>query len=358
MAIKKVSVGKIVIAIFLTALIWVWADLAQDAKITLANLIISVARNTDPTLWVTFKTDGSSLKSSATIDAVTLQGPASRIAEVERMRNTGSLEREVFFVPETEDVTEPGEHVLDICSFLKQSDMVRKLGLTVESCQPRTVVVAVVKLTEKSLSVECVDESGGSLNPASIEPAKVNAFVPADGTFTAKIQLTAAELSQARVAPIKKTPYVELAQGQTRPVAGSVRIKMPLADETLGEHTITSATLGFCLSEVLQGKFKVEVLNPADLATVVIRATPAARQAYEQQPFQMLLHVLDEDRRAAAELRRSVVLNFPEEFVRKGEITAAQQPPQVRFKLSPVATETPIESTGAGPTQLQPEKPR
>jgi hypothetical protein len=243
-------------------------------------------------------------------------------------------------------MTQPGDHPLDVLSFLKQSDKIRRLGLKAESCQPKTLVVQVIKLIEKSLPVECVDESGGSLNPASVEPAKVTALVPAEGTFTAKVQLTAGEIDQARVAPIKKTPYIELASGQTRPIASAVKIRMPLAQDTLSEHTITTATLGFCLSEVMLEKFKVEVLNPTDMATVLIRATPAARQAYEQQPFQMLLYILDEDRKATAELRRAVVFNFPEDFVRRGEIALAQQPAQVRFKLVPITTET---TSGSGP---------
>jgi hypothetical protein len=347
MAIKKIRFSKIVIVVFLAVLIWVWADLAQDARLPVTNVTISLAKNTDPTLWASFKTDTADAKLSASIDSVTLKGPASRIAEAERLRNAGSLDLGAFLVPETEDMNSPGDHPLDVLSFLRQSEKIRRLGLKVESCQPKTFVVQVVKLTQKPLPVECIDESGGSLNPASVEPVKVTAFVPPDGTFTAKVQLTAADIDQARVAPVKKIPYVELAPGQTRPVAASVNIRMPPAQDTLREHTITTATLSFCLSEVMQGKFKIEVLNPTDMATVLIRATPAARQAYEQQPFQLLLFILDEDRKATTELRRPVVFNFPEDFVRRGEIAPAQQPAQARFKLVPISTEA---TTPPGPS--------
>lgn len=337
MAVKKIKLSKIAIAVFLTVLIWVWADLAQDERLRDISAAISVAKSTDPTLWVSFKTDISVFRSSVSIGSIELKGPASRIADAKRMRDLGSLDLALFLAPETEGMTRPGEHVLDVLSFLKQSDKVRKLGLTVESCQPRTLVVQVVSLVEKSLAVECIDEAGGPLKPAGVEPPKVNARVPSDGTFTAKVQLTAGDIEQARVSPVKKTPYVELTPGQTRPAAAAVRVKMPPAKDTLTEHTITTATLGFCLSEVMQGKFKVEVLNPTDMATVLIRATPAARQAYEKQPFQMMLHIMDDDRKAAGELRRPVVFNFPEEFVRRDEIAPAQPPAQVRFRLVPVA---------------------
>jgi hypothetical protein len=111
---------------------------------------------------------------------------------------------------------------------------------------------------------------------------------------------------------------------------------MPPAEDVLTNYTITTATLGYCFSENLQGKYKVELLNLTDMTAVSIRATLAAKQVYEQQPFQMILYILDDDRTATAELRRIVVLNFPEEYVLKDEIRQNQEPQTARFKLTPI----------------------
>jgi len=113
---------------------------------------------------------------------------------------------------------------------------------------------------------------------------------------------------------------------------------MPPVGDVLTNYTITTATLGFSLSENLQGQYKVELLNPTDMATVSIKATLAAKQAYEQQPFQMILYILDDDRMATAELRRIVVFNFPEEYILKDEIRQNQEPPTARFRLIPLTS--------------------
>ena len=57
--IKKLKPGKISIVVFLTALIWVWADLAQDDRLTLSDVRIEVAKSTDPSLWVNFVVERS-----------------------------------------------------------------------------------------------------------------------------------------------------------------------------------------------------------------------------------------------------------------------------------------------------------
>jgi hypothetical protein len=54
--VKNPKLGKISIVVFLTVLIWVWSDLAQDEPMSLSNYVtITVARPSDPTLWVSFE---------------------------------------------------------------------------------------------------------------------------------------------------------------------------------------------------------------------------------------------------------------------------------------------------------------
>jgi hypothetical protein len=217
---KKPKLGKISIVVFLTILIWVWADLAQDETLSLSNLLtISVARSSDPTLWISFEGPDQTLQASVTLDNVDLKGPASRVAEVERTKNKGDLEPDLFLVPEQEGMVDPGTRTFDVLNFLKQSDEITKLGLTVEGCEPRTVTIQVRRLEKRLLPVECIDLDGVILRGASIVPQQIEAYAPQDVASVAKVQLTAAELSQARVASIQKNPYVELAPGQEREIS-------------------------------------------------------------------------------------------------------------------------------------------
>ena len=89
------------------------------------------------------------------------RGPASQVAIVERMRNKGQLDLNLFLVPGDEELTEPGPpRSFNVLDFLKRNTQLRDLDLTVETCEPRRVTVQVRRLTEKTLPVQCVDENG------------------------------------------------------------------------------------------------------------------------------------------------------------------------------------------------------
>lgn len=336
----NIKYGKIAIVLFLTVLIWVWADLAQDEPLPVANVVI-FTKSADPSLLVSFGEE-----SSVSVDSVELKGPASRIADVVRMRNEDSLDLRLFLDPEQQRMTEPGDHSLNVLSFLKQSDKIRQLGVTVESCEPEKLSVNVIKLVKKPLTVRCFDENGIPLQAESLDPSRVDAFVPdewAGEKLAAKIQLTRREVSQARIAAIEKKPQIELPAGQNRELSTVVKIKMPPAEDVLKDYLVT-ATLGIALSPNLQGNYKVDISNLSEvISPISIRATAQAKQAYEAQPYPLMtLYILDDDARTATgELRREVVYNLPEEFVRRGEIISPQPPVQARFKLIPLSGETP-----------------
>jgi hypothetical protein len=343
---RKIKYGKISIVVFLTALIWVWADLAIDERIDLAGVMIQVAKSSDPSLWVNFVVPGQTpdLQSSVTLDSVVLKGPASRVAEISRLKNKGALDLDVFLAPEQEKLTPDGDTTRDVLDLLKGSGGIRKLGLTVEDCEPRTLTIRARKLVKRNVDVECVGLDP-SVQVDKLEPSQVEAFVlPNENqTLKATIQLTPAEQEQAKNAPIEKTAYLELMPGQRPEALTKVKVRLAPAENVLHDYSVP-ATLGFCFSPNLEGKYAVVLDNdPTELATVLIKATPFAHQAYAQAPYQMVLYIHDADRQQESTTRQ-VVFTFPEEYVRRDEIKANQPPNTVTFRLAPVAEPNPVTS--------------
>lgn len=335
----KFKYGKVAIVVLITVLIWVWADLAQN-ETYIAHATISLAKTIDPSLWVTFEEEPS-----VDVCDVVLKGPASKITDLQRKLNEGSLSFEFFFDPAQEEaMAAPGDHPLDIRSFLKKSIKISDRGLTVESCKPKSISVIVVKLVEKPLKVRCIDGDGIVIKDAIVEPPKVEMFVPGDWEgekLTADVRLTPREIAYARTATVVETPQIELAPRQFRTAPIAVKIKMPPEEGKLRGYNIPSATIGYVFSQVTQGKYRVELLNPQDMAIVRIKATTAAKTEYESQPFQILLYILDGDEKKEGEPTRKVVYNFPDEFLSKDEIVLNQQPVTARFKLIPLPAEKP-----------------
>ncbi len=339
--IKKTNYGKILVVVFITVLIWVWADLALDEVFSVSGVGIT-AKSTNPGLWASFGD-----KSSASIEKMVLKGPASRMTEVKRKLKDGSLVLEFSLDPgQTETIASPGEHILDVLTFLRQSDLIKQLGLTVESCEPQTLSVKVVGLDKKPLTIRCIDEAQNTVKAATIEPKQLDAFVPKDWSgekLVANVQLTRREIDQARLSPVEKTPFIELAQGQIKELQKSVKITMPPEEDQLADYTITTARLRFSITPNIQGKYRVVVDNLDEvIRTITIRATADAKRAYEKMPYQVTLEIDDEDAAATEPLRRNLIYNFPDEYLRKDDIKLNQQPATARFKLIPLsAAETP-----------------
>ncbi|MHC4695047.1 MAG: hypothetical protein ACYS67_20135 [Planctomycetota bacterium] len=334
----KPKYGKIVIVVFITILIWVWADLALDEEFTVSNVEINIVKS-NPQLWVSFG-DASSF----TIEQIVLKGPLRKIADMRR-----KLEEErlgIDFDATKEQMNEPGSYPLPLLPFLKKDEEIRRLGLKVESCDPKTLSVKVVKLVSRPLDVQCVDEDGNPIAGATVDPAQVDMLVPEDWgqeKQIAEVLLTRREIEQARLSPVEETPYIRLVAGQTRQAAQAVEVTLPPEPDRLSDYTITAPTLSIALSPTLQGKFYVEITNLEEvLSPIVIRATPEAKRAYELQPFpRMTLYILDEDTTKGEEVPpKKVVYNFPPEFVRKGEIELKnpEQPAEAKFKLIPVSS--------------------
>lgn len=333
---RKIKFGKIAIVIFLTVLIWVWTDLNLDEELTVPRTTISVAHSTE--LLVSFNG-----QPEASINNIKLKGPAKKIAEVRRRLDDGKLELDFTLNPELEKMTTTGSHTLNVLDFLKKSDKIKEkelLGLTIEKCEPEVIDVNVVKLEKKSLDIECVNENGVPVKVQSIDPPKVEMYVPADSRLKARVLLTSRDISQARQSVAVKTPYVELAPGQTRTASRAVNIKMSPEADSLTEYHI-DATLGITLGMNLVGEYKpvIPTSNYNNLVSFSIFATAAAREAYENQPYPITLYILDKDAEEGPEevQRREVVYNFPEEYLRRNEIRLKGEPGTAEFKLIPLS---------------------
>lgn len=332
---RKIKLSKIAIVMFLTVLIWVYADLALDETHLVPNVPIIIAGNADSALWATFKDEDGSPLSTINIEHLVLKGPASTLATVKRDLNSGVLRLAFSLNPEAQNMTTAGSHSLDVLDFVRKQEQIRALGgLVVESCEPKTITVDVAKLVAKELDIQAFDESGRPLEAESISPPKVSMFVPGDWgqDRAARVKFTLSEVRKARAGVISKRPYVELADGQQRRSETPAQIKLRPEEEQLETYTITRATVGFCFSENTQGKFNVELGE--EEPEIVIQATPAAKQAYEQgEKFKLILEIYDLDS-PDTEISRAYKYNFPEEYVRSGQIKVdPARKAQAIFKL-------------------------
>ena len=336
---KKFKYRKIFIAMFLTILIWVFADRAQDEEFTISGAMLHVSKSTPQNLWVSFEVDEQH-RPSIPIKNIVLKGSASNIAEVRRDRNEGSFNTEFFFDPEKEGITSARSYEQKVIDILRQSKEFSRYGVLIVSCQPETVTISVVQLEEKMLNVQCVTaEDQSVVDKATIEPPQVNISVPENWTSPAIVQLKRTEITQAMSSPIIKKPYVKLAPEQFSYANSTVNITMPAEEDPRRDYTITSPKFGYTLSPNLQGKFTVEVTNLDNVMSPVnIKATPEAKRAYQSMRYQLLLEIDDSDKNTGPEeiLKRELTYNFPSEYLRSEEIKLNQQPVEARFKLLPV----------------------
>lgn len=329
---KKIKYGKILVVLFITALIWVRTDLALDEELSVSNATISIAQSFGSNIWTSF--DG---EETVGIENIVLKGSASKIAETRRQIGAGSLKLD--FILDPQKYIEANLHPIQLLDVLRKNTQIKKLGLSIESCSPQTITLNVIRLAEKSLNVKCFDEKGTKLKIENIEPASITMPVPEKwrkNQLIAHVLLNSSEEQQARQFAITKIPYIKLGkQIVNAPV--NVKIKLLPMEKKLEDHTITSANIVYVLSPNLMGRFKIDLRNEPELSVIKIKATPAAQNAYEQQDFKMLLYIFDDDEKKKEDIRRKVVYNFPEEFVRKNEIRLNGPEVDARFKLVPLA---------------------
>jgi hypothetical protein len=340
MKLKNIKYRKIAVAVFLTALIWIWADLALDTEHPIPRVTIKMGRSR-PNLWISFGGE-----SAVDINNIILKGPVSKINEAKGI--IGNDPQKLEFILDTEyqeryGYTKQGKYELKVQDFFRNYEWIHQLGLVVLTCEPNVVDVNVVELVERKLAVRVQNQDRAFLEPETVVPSEVVMYVPRDWggeKLAAYVVLSQSEIKRAREEGISKSPYIELATGQSRQARTPVKIKMPLQEDPRVEYAIDQPILGFGFSANTQGKYVVEVENLVEVLSIAVRATEAAKQAYEDMPFQVLLVILDEDVKKAEEgleIQRDVIYNFPEEFVRRNEIELVNPKATATFKLIPVS---------------------
>ena len=317
------------IVIFITVLIWVWADLALDETLPDKSAVVVVDESVARQFWISFD------QSPSADIKITLSGPHTAVTTMDMELRKGQKPLEFVFNAVQEQMDSPGIHSLKLLEFLRKDRQLRRRGLMVQSCDPNELSVNVVELAKKSLTVECFDMSGNPLKTQSIEPSKIDAFVPVDSRLTARVQLTKAEIEQARKAPKKKTPYIEFAPGHIRESVTNVQIMLAQEEDLLTEQRIEDATLVIAMSPTLLAQYYADITNLPAVYSITVRATNEAKQAYENQQMpHMTLYIFDDDIKEGQQgLRRAVHYNFPQEYDRTGQIELVGEPTQAEFKL-------------------------
>jgi len=328
-------IRKLILVLFITALIWVWADQALTRN-TSVPATIAVDKSTDPQLWVTF----FDMQPTVPI-RVRLSGAASKIDAVKRKLEDGSLRLEFYINPAEEKIAVAGVHTFKLLPLIQKSRVIADLGLQVESIDPEAVNVNVVQLAKQKLTVQVLGDNQIPLKDAAVEPATIEMLVRQDWSgdmLKATVSLTPQEIEQARTAGIWRKPMVELAPGIPRTADTQVKITLPSTKQRLKDFVIDGANIGYTFSPNLAGKFRVELINQNQvLGPIKIQATDEARLVYGNVPFKVILDISDDDVKASGELTRPVQFNLPPDYVRKGEINIAElELRTAKFKLIPL----------------------
>ncbi|MCD4830429.1 MAG: hypothetical protein K8R02_01320 [Anaerohalosphaeraceae bacterium] len=339
---KKVffaTMRKAILVIFITCLIWVWADLSLDEDLLSQTITISASRE-NPRLWVTIE-GGPDVQIKAD-----LTGPKSKTSELKDKLASGKDKLEIVFDAEKENMAKTGDYeIADVRKFVTGSSKIRSYGLSVTAkTRPDKLKVKVVQLRERQLPVKCFDEADVEIPGAQMTPDIVTILAP-EQINSAKVKLNLAEKNQARKAPVEKTPYIELSSGIIRQAESFVRVELPVTQSDMKPYAIRG-TLGYILSDNLAGGgYRVEFIKRPDIGSIPIIATAEAKTAYGDKTFEVLLEINDDDINAE-EITRSVIYNFPAKYVCEDKIRLRGETAEATFKLvsddEPAAVAVPI----------------
>ena len=323
------KLNKILIAIFLTLLIWTWAFMSQEKDHSFIGTL-EVAPTTDPGLLVTFSLPNSSHSQTTKIPLTSLmmKGSPSRLSDLQKRNqmplNHPDKERLDFYYDPLEQGHTDGTYTLNLFDFLQKNSKMRELGLTLESVAPSEDITAHVEpLVKKKVPVSCLDENGATVPGAIAEPAMVDLYVRQGFNGSAIATLTKQQIALARKQSVTVMPYVNIGVANvTREPAAPVSITIQSEELIKLRSFQTGNPVGIIMSEELQAQYRVTILNDNEIRrTMFVLATEEAFTAYQNVEYPFLIQVRESDVIDLAQIPpKRIIYNFPPEFVRSGEI--------------------------------------
>ena len=115
MQLRTIKYSKIAVVVFLTALIWVWADLALDTIHTIPRATIRMGSSRS-SHWISFKDEPV-----VDINDIDFKGPVSKIGELKRIISNNPQKLE-FVLPEQEGMLDSEKYELNVPDFIKNID--------------------------------------------------------------------------------------------------------------------------------------------------------------------------------------------------------------------------------------------
>lgn len=332
---NKQTIRKVTLVIFITLLIWIWADLSVDETYKDSSATITISTSTDPLLWVRFENNNSP---EFRLKQIELQGPAIRIAELKRDLAENSYQMRFTLDPHEFDIAESDSPItVSMMQVLREDKELRNRGLKVTGCTPESAKLWATKLVEKQLQIICLDEDNQRMIYADIQPLSIKMPVPQSWqgqSLQAIVKLTNSQAARSRGQAIEVKPYIELAPGIIRLSDSVVKVKLPENGINLENKTVPGS-IGYVVSPDISEKYRIELENPEDFLTAIsIKATNEAYQAFVSQKYKLLLEIKAEDAKSNPALSYPTY-NFPQEFIQKGEIQAVEKLQQAKFRLIP-----------------------
>ena len=323
---------KTAVVVILTLLIWTGAYLTLEEEITRpATLDILFSRS----LLVTF------VNAERPVEiALTLKGPAAKIRQLEKMLQSDDPDKkekfDFYFDAQEEGKADPGKQFIDVLQLLRKTAKIRNYNLTLESCEPPIVEIVVEKLVKRTLTIQCIDkDTGAKLVAKNITPSPtVDMYVRKSWPETdlkAKVVLTPEQIVKAKDDYITIKPFIVLADGEQPRYADYHNITLP--STTLPPRSL-QPSIGYICNENILKRYDIELLNEKDLTTSTkFRATAEAWEEYEKTRPHLLIPIseIEPDKPVA------VIYNFPQQYVRNGEIELAEpdKAEKAKFKLVP-----------------------
>lgn len=338
----RIKIQKVLAVVFLTALIWVWSDLALDDTHPLTQVPVGLADSSDPSLLVNFVDEAGMFTDQVIMNSVTIKGPLSQIEDVKRQERSNTLDLHLLMSPDQEGLTEPMDtSAWSLLNFVRQSSAIRNRGLTVENCTPATVSIQVVKLVQRTLRVRCLSENGTEMQGSQIQPPTITMYVPESWSgdrLTANVTLTDADTSRARGDnPVDVFPYVDI-NGRIRESKQSVKVRLT-EDSGLKPQFIEHPKCCLNMDPVVQRDFSIVISREVELfKRIDFLATDEAKRVYQnEQSYHVELVITG---REAGQYSATLQYRFPRAYVEKNQIKPGQVPlSTIDYELVPRTTD-------------------